>query len=127
MEKMQMQTTIHNLNEQLKVMKLEIQKLKLNQKPSEITSQEQISDDGDLADGMKWVQVQKSMRKGKLAEIKSLKQSTENKDKASSTASHLQIKQLYKLPPIMITGVENHEELTSIIKETFVTNIIKLN
>jgi hypothetical protein len=31
-----MLTTFHNLNEQLKVMKLEIEKLKLNQKPREI-------------------------------------------------------------------------------------------
>jgi homoaconitase/3-isopropylmalate dehydratase large subunit len=49
MDKKQMLTTIHNLNEQLKVMKLEIEKLKLNQKPSDITSLEEI-DDGDLAD-----------------------------------------------------------------------------
>jgi hypothetical protein len=35
-DKNQMQTTIDNLNEQLKVMKSEIDKLKLNQKPSEI-------------------------------------------------------------------------------------------
>jgi hypothetical protein len=41
MDKKQMQTTIHNLNEQLKVMKLEREKLKLNQKPSEITSLEE--------------------------------------------------------------------------------------
>jgi hypothetical protein len=50
MGKKQMQTTIHNLNEQLKVMKLETEKLKLNQKGSEITSQEEINDDGDLAE-----------------------------------------------------------------------------
>jgi regulator of replication initiation timing len=49
MDKKQMQTTIHNLNQQLKVMKLEIEKLKLNQKPSEITSQEEIDDYGDFA------------------------------------------------------------------------------
>jgi hypothetical protein len=40
MDKKQLQTTIHNLIDQLKVMELEIEKLKLNQKPSEITSQE---------------------------------------------------------------------------------------
>jgi hypothetical protein len=38
-------------------MKLEIEKLKLNQKPSEITSLEEINDDGDLAEDTKWVQV----------------------------------------------------------------------
>jgi regulator of replication initiation timing len=37
MDKKEMQTTIHNLNEQLKVMKLETEKLKLNQKQSEMT------------------------------------------------------------------------------------------
>jgi multidrug resistance efflux pump len=36
MDKKQMPTTIHSLKEQLKTMKLEIEKLKLNQKPSEI-------------------------------------------------------------------------------------------
>jgi hypothetical protein len=55
MYKKQMQTTIHNLNEQLKVMKLEIEKLKLNKKTSEITSLEEINDDGDLAEDTKWV------------------------------------------------------------------------
>jgi hypothetical protein len=55
MDKKQMQTTIHNLNEQLKVMKLGIEKLKLNQKPSELNSQEEINDHGDLADDTKWV------------------------------------------------------------------------
>jgi regulator of replication initiation timing len=48
MDKKQMQTTIHNLNEQLKVMKLEIKKLKLNMKPNEITSQEEINEDVDF-------------------------------------------------------------------------------
>jgi hypothetical protein len=64
MDKKQMQTTIHNLNEQLKVMKLEIEKLKLNQKPSEVTSVEEINDDGDLAEDRKWVQVQNSRKNG---------------------------------------------------------------
>jgi hypothetical protein len=44
-------------------MKLEIEKLKLNQKPSEITSLEEIND-GDLARDTKWVQVQNSKKKG---------------------------------------------------------------
>jgi hypothetical protein len=57
-------TTIHNLNEQLKVMKLELEKLKLNQKPTEITSQEEISDDGDLPDDTKWVRVQNRRKIG---------------------------------------------------------------
>jgi hypothetical protein len=57
------QTTIHSLNEQLKEIKLEITKLKLNQKPSVITSQEEINDDGDLADDTKWVRVQNSKEK----------------------------------------------------------------
>jgi hypothetical protein len=39
------------------------------------------------------------------------------KDKASTSASHSQTKESNKLPPIMITGVENHENLTSIIKQ----------
>jgi hypothetical protein len=55
MDKKQMQTTVHNLNEQLKIMKLEIEQVKLNQKPSEIISQEEINDDPDLADDTKWV------------------------------------------------------------------------
>jgi hypothetical protein len=93
-DKKQMQTTIHNLNE-LKVMRLEMEKLKLNQKPSEITSQE-INDDGDLADDMKCVQ--NSREKRKFAEVKSQKQSTENKDKASSTASHAQNSQINRCP-----------------------------
>jgi hypothetical protein len=53
MDKKQMQTTIHDLNEQLKEMKLEIEKLQLNQKPSEITSLEEINDDGDFAEDTK--------------------------------------------------------------------------
>jgi hypothetical protein len=53
-DKKQMLTTFHNLNEQLKIMKLEIEKLKLNKKPSEITSLEEINYDGDFAD-TKWV------------------------------------------------------------------------
>jgi hypothetical protein len=80
---MQMLTTIHNLNEQLKVMKLEIEKLKRNKRPSEITSLEEINDDGDLAEDTKWVRVQNSRKKRKFAEIKSSEQYTENKDKAS--------------------------------------------
>jgi hypothetical protein len=51
-----------------------------------------------------------------LVDVKSQKQSTENKDKGSTTASESQTKQPNKLPPIMITGVDNHENLTSIIK-----------
>jgi hypothetical protein len=53
MDKKQKLTTIHNLNEHLKVMQLEMEKLKLNQKPSEITSLEEINDDGDLAEDIK--------------------------------------------------------------------------
>jgi hypothetical protein len=64
MDKKQMQTTIHNLNEQLKVMKLEIEKLKLNQNQSEITSQEEINYDGDHADDAKWVRVQNGKKEG---------------------------------------------------------------
>jgi homoaconitase/3-isopropylmalate dehydratase large subunit len=55
MDKKQMLTTLHNLSEQLNVIKLEIKKLKLNKKPSEITSLEEINDDGDLAEDTKWV------------------------------------------------------------------------
>jgi hypothetical protein len=64
MDKKQMQTTIHNLNEQLKVMTLEIEKLKLNQKPSEVTSLEEMNDDVDLAEDTEWVRVQNSKKKG---------------------------------------------------------------
>jgi hypothetical protein len=60
--------------------------------------------------------------KRKLAEVKSPKQSTENKDKASSTASHSQTEQTNNPPPIIITGGENHKDLTSIIKQAM--NII---
>jgi hypothetical protein len=59
----EMQTTIHGLNEHFKVMKLEIEKLTLNQKPSEITSVEEMNDDGDLAEDTKWVRVQSSKEK----------------------------------------------------------------
>jgi hypothetical protein len=117
MDKKQMLTTIHNHNEQLKVMKLEIEKLKLNKKPSEITSLGEINDDGDLAEDTKRVRVQNSRKKRKFAEVKSPEQSKENRDKASSSASHSQTKESNKPPPIMITGVENHENLTSSIKQ----------
>jgi hypothetical protein len=63
-DKKQMLTTIHNLNEQLKIMKLEIEKLKLNQKPSEIISLEEINYDGVLAEDTKWVRIQNSTKKG---------------------------------------------------------------
>jgi saccharopine dehydrogenase-like NADP-dependent oxidoreductase len=71
-------------------MKLEIEKLKLNKKPSEITSLEEINDDGDLAEDTKWVQVQSSRKKRKFTKVNSPEQYTENKDKASSSASHSQ-------------------------------------
>jgi hypothetical protein len=64
MDKKQMLTTIHNRNEQLKVMKLEIEKLKLNKRPSERNSLEEINDDGDLAEDTEWVRVQNSRKKG---------------------------------------------------------------
>jgi hypothetical protein len=70
MDKKQLQTTIHNLNDQLKVMKLEIETLKLNQKPSEITSQADINDYGDLADDTKWVQVLNIRQKKKVGRSK---------------------------------------------------------
>jgi hypothetical protein len=44
-------------------MKLEIEKLKLNQKSSEITSTEEINDDGDLAEDTTWVRVQNWKKK----------------------------------------------------------------
>jgi hypothetical protein len=52
-----------------------------------------------------------------LAEVKSPEHFTENKDKAISTASKSQTKESNKPSPIMMTGVENHEDLTSIIKQ----------
>jgi hypothetical protein len=63
MDKKQMQTAIHNLNEQLKAMKLEIETLKLNQEPREITSQEETNGDDDLADDTKWGRVEKAGKK----------------------------------------------------------------
>jgi hypothetical protein len=117
MDKKQILATIHYLNEQLKVMKLEIENLKLNRKPNEITSLEEIDDDGDLAEDTKWVRVENSRKKRKFAEVKSPEQSTEHKDKASSSASQSQTKGPNKPPRIMITGVENHENLISIIKQ----------
>jgi hypothetical protein len=65
----------------------------------------------------KWVRVENSRKKRKVAKVKSPEQSKENKDKASSSASHSQTKESNKPPPIMITGVKNHENLTSIIKQ----------
>jgi hypothetical protein len=44
----------------------------------------------------------KEVRRNKITE-----QSKENKDKASSSASHSQTKESNKPPSIMITGVEN--------------------
>jgi hypothetical protein len=70
MDKKQMQTAIHNLNGQLKVMKLEIEKLKLNQKPSEITSLEETDDDGDLAEDTELVRVQISRKKKEVRRSK---------------------------------------------------------
>jgi DNA repair ATPase RecN len=69
-DKKQMQTTIYNLNEQLKAMKLEIEKLKLNQKPNEITSLEEINDDGDLAEDTKLARVQNSGEKKEVRRSK---------------------------------------------------------
>jgi uncharacterized protein YaiL (DUF2058 family) len=63
------------------------------------------------------VRVQNSRKKSKFTEVKSPEQSTEHKDKASSSASQSQTKELNKPPPIMITGGENHENLTSNIKQ----------
>jgi hypothetical protein len=65
-----------------------------------------------------------------LAEVKSPKQSTENKDNGSSTASRLQTKLLYKSPSITIRVVENHEDLISVTKyaigdEHYQTELIK--
>jgi hypothetical protein len=56
-------------------------------------------------------------KKKKFAEVKSPEKSTEHKDKASSSASQSQTKESNKPQPIMITGVENRENLTSIIKQ----------
>jgi hypothetical protein len=64
MDKKQILARIHNLNKQLKLMKLEIEKLELNPRPSEITSLEEINYDGDLAENTKWVRVQNSRKKG---------------------------------------------------------------
>jgi hypothetical protein len=64
MDKKQMLTTIHNLNEQLKLTILEVEKLKVNQKRSGITAVEEVNDDGDLAEDTKWVRVQNSREKG---------------------------------------------------------------
>jgi hypothetical protein len=63
------------------------------------------------------VPVQNSREKRKFAEVKSLEQSTENKDKASPSASQSQTKESNKPPTIMITGGENHQNLTSITKQ----------
>jgi hypothetical protein len=62
----------------------------------------------------------------KLAGVKSPKQSTENKVKASSTASHSQTKQPNNPPRIMITGSENGEDLNSFMKQA-IGDEIKLN
>jgi hypothetical protein len=53
-----------------------------------------------------------------LVDVKSPKQPAGNEDEASSTASHSQTKESNKPPHIMITGVENHKDLTSIIKQS---------
>jgi hypothetical protein len=117
MDKQQLQTTIHNLNEQLKEIKLELDQLKSNPKPSETTPQEIELNDEDLADDTKWVRVQNGRKKRKFSDQNLQKQSIENKGEANTTASQPQIKQPVKPPPIMITGVDNHENLTTIIKQ----------
>jgi hypothetical protein len=62
----------------------------------------------------------KKREKTKFTEVKTPEQSTENKDKASSSALHPPKKEeSNKPPPIVITGVENHENFTSIIKQAY--------
>jgi len=104
-------------------MKLEIENLKLNLILDEMSLQEveeEINDE-ELADDTKWVRVQQSKKKRKRVEIQSPKQKSQNTNKALTVTLQTQIKskQTHKPPPVMITGVNNLEELTS-----FITNII---
>jgi hypothetical protein len=54
--------------------------------------------------------------KMKLVDVKSPEQSTENKAKASSTASQFTNQTAKSVAP-MITGIENQEDFTSIMKQ----------
>jgi hypothetical protein len=83
MDKKEMQTTIHNPNELIKIMKLETDKLELNHKPGELSSIEEINDVGDPADDTKWVRVQNRRKKRKLAFVKSPKNLQKIKTKES--------------------------------------------
>jgi hypothetical protein len=104
-----------NLREELNVMKLEIERLKSILKPSETISQEEEISDNDLANDTKWVRVENSKKKRELADRNSLKQTMQNVTIVSTAATHMQPKQTYKPPPITITGVTNHEQLTSLL------------
>jgi hypothetical protein len=93
LEKQQMYNANQNLQEELNVMKLEIERLKSILKPSETISQEDEISDNDLAEDMKWVQAENSKKKRKLADRKSLKQTMQNVTTVSTAATHMQPKQ----------------------------------
>jgi hypothetical protein len=114
LEKQQMYNANQNLREELNIMKLDIERLSIL-KPSETISQEDEISDNDLADDTKWVRVENNKKKRKVADRKSPKQTMQNVTTASTAAAHMQPKQTYKPPPIMITGVTNHVELTSLL------------
>jgi hypothetical protein len=104
-----------NLLGELNATTLETERLKSILKPSETISQEDERSDNDLADDIKRVRVENSKKKRKLADRKSPKQIVQNVTTGSTAATHMQPKRIYKPPPVMITGVTNHEEPTSLL------------
>jgi hypothetical protein len=113
MEKQQMQDINRSLQEQIKVMQLELQQLKLNLNTRETIPQEHEIKDDDLHADTQWVRVENSKKKRKLEETKTPKQTIQNASQARTASTHTQPKQTHKPPPIMITGVISHEEMTS--------------
>lgn len=120
-EKQQMQITINSLHDQLRSIKLEIDKLKSNQIPIETFSQDESFEpnDTELADDTEWVRIQNSKKKRKRCENKSSTQSATNTNKTYKLISQTETKPKItcKPPPIMVTSLNNIEELTSHITE----------
>jgi DNA repair ATPase RecN len=78
MERQQIYNANQNLREELQIMKLEIESLKTTLKPSNKTLQDDVISDNNLAVDTKWVRVENSKKKRKLADRISPQQATQN-------------------------------------------------
>lgn len=119
-ERKKMEEIAVKLQEQIKVMNLEIERLELNQKPRKTISQEvEVIEDEELAEDTKWIRdkVKNNKKKRKLADIKSPRQVKQAVDKTDTAAPIVHTKQTYKPPPIMVTGVKNLNDLTDLFKK----------